>query len=77
MRHAYQFRTSAGLFYVVQQANGRWQAMFEDEALGSYAYAQQAVEDLAGGHTYWPSCGDPSRFSLPEELSDWAFGPLP
>lgn len=68
----YRHSTCAGEFRIAQQPNGRWQAMFEDEGLGSYATAQQALDDLAGGHTFWPSCGDPSRFKLPADISDWA-----
>lgn len=69
----YEFATHAGVFRIAVTANGRWQAMFEDEGLGSYTTPQQALDDLVGGHTFWPSCGDPSRFGLPEELADWSF----
>lgn len=67
----YYHKTTAGEFRIAQERGGRWQTMFEDEGLGSYDTAQQALDDLAGGHTHWPSCGDPSRFGLPNELSDW------
>lgn len=67
----YRYPTTAGEFRIAQEKTGRWQAMFEDEGLGSYQTAQHALDDLAGGHTFWPSCGDPSRFRLPEEISDW------
>lgn len=68
---AYTFRTKAGTFAIRLDRYGRWHAMFDDEDLGSYATAQHACDDLAGGHTYWPSCGDPSAFALPEEVGDW------
>ena len=72
MKTRYTYRTRAGLFSIVlKPADGMWHAMFEDEALGPYRTAQQAAEALAGGETYWPSCGDPSRFSLPDEIADW------
>ena len=67
----YRFMTRAGLFKIVQERNGRWQAMYQDEGLGSYATAQQTAEDLAGGHTFWPSCGDPSLFGIPEDITEW------
>lgn len=69
---SYTFATRAGLFKIVQERNGRWQAMFEDEGLGSYINATQAAEDLSGGHTFWPSCGDPSRLGIPSDLSEWS-----
>lgn len=69
----YRFSTRVGEFRIRQEPNGRWQAMFEDEGLGSYEHPWQAAEDLAGGHTFMPSCGDSAKFGLPEELSDWQF----
>lgn len=67
----YRYATRAGEFRIVQEPSGRWQAMFEGEGLGSYQHPWQAAEDLAGGHTYTPSCGDSANFGLPEDLADW------
>ena len=73
----YYYKTRAGLFKIVQERNGRWQAMYEDEGLGGdYPTAQHALDDLLAGHTFWPSCGDPSTFGLPDDLSDWGFSRL-
>jgi hypothetical protein len=73
MKTRYTYRTPAGLFSIVLQSiDGNWHAMFEDEDLGPYSTAQQAAEAIAGGETYWPSCGDPSRLSLPDEIADWS-----
>lgn len=74
MNRCFAYRSRAGTFRIVQEPNGRWQAMFEDEGLGSYHSAQAALDDLAGGHTFWPSCGDPSQLGLPEDLSAWSSG---
>lgn len=74
MIRSYAYRTRAGTFRIALEANGRWQVMFEDERLGSYHSAQAALDDLAGGHTFWPSCGDPSQLGLPGELSEWSAG---
>lgn len=71
MKTRYTYRTRVGLFSIELQPNGRWEAMFEDERLGSYLTPQQALDDLASGAVHWPSCGDPSRFSLPDEIGDW------
>lgn len=74
MKRCYTYRTRAGTFRIVQQPDGHWQAMYEDEGLGSYSSPQHALDDLAGGYTFWPSCGDPSQLGLPDELSDWNVG---
>lgn len=73
MSNYYRFKTSAGEFRIVPERSGRWKAMFEDEGLGSYASPDQAAEDLAGGHTFWPSCGDTAGLGIPEETSGWTF----
>jgi hypothetical protein len=71
MRKLYVYETSAGAFYIAEH-NGRFHPMFHDESLGSYATAQQAVEDLAGGHTFsLPGDIDPAELGVPEELEDW------
>ena len=67
----YRHRTSAGEFRIVQERSGRWQAMYGDEGLGSYEHPWQAAEDLAGGHTFMPSCGDTAALGLPDELAGW------
>lgn len=69
----YRYSTRAGEFRITQERSGRWQAMYGDEGLGSYAHPWQAAEDLSGGHTYTPSCGDTARLGLPEELFEWEF----
>lgn len=68
---SYVYPTKVGTFKVQLRGDSLWVAEFEDEELGSYATAAHAVEDLAGGHTSWPSCGDPSQFELPADLGDW------
>jgi hypothetical protein len=50
MRKLFFFKTRVGTFYIAEH-NGRFHPIFDDESLGSYATAQQAAEDLAGGHT--------------------------
>ena len=72
MNGYYEFKTRVGMFRIVTRG-GRWLAMFEDESLGPYNTPQQALDDLAGGHSDWPSCGDPSTLGLPDELCDWNF----
>jgi hypothetical protein len=68
----WEFRTPHGAFRVVPSA-GRYTAAFEEESLGSYFTAEQALDDLVGGSTVWPSVGDPREFGLPDDLSEWDF----
>ena len=71
MRRLYSFKTRVGTFYITEH-NGRFHPLFEDENLGSYATAQQAAEDLAGGHTSSLSGGiDSSTLGIPEDVSEW------
>ena len=55
------------------KSDDRYVAAFEDENLGSYFTAEQALDDLVGGSKSWPSVGDPRKFSLPDNLSEWDF----
>ncbi|HLW34846.1 MAG TPA: hypothetical protein VKS98_04225 [Chthoniobacterales bacterium] len=71
MRKLYVYETSAGAFYIAEH-NGRFHPIFQEQSLGSYSTAQQAAEDLAGGHTVsLPGGVDPGELGLPEELEDW------
>lgn len=71
MQKLYVYETSAGAFYIAEH-NGRFHPLFQDESLGSYATAQQAVEDLVGGHTFsLPGDIDPAELGVPEDLEDW------
>jgi hypothetical protein len=71
MRNIYVHQTSVGPFYIAEH-QGRFHPVFGEENLGSYATAQQAAEDLAGGHTSSISGGiDPATLGIPEELERW------
>jgi hypothetical protein len=71
MRKLYVYETSAGAFYIAEH-NGCFHPVFQEESLGSYATAQQAAEDLGGGHTFsLPGGIDPSDLGVPEDLEDW------
>ena len=65
------FKTRAGIFLI--KADGDcWTPWFEEERLmGRYSTPQRALDDLAGGTTDWPSCGDPSEMGLPDEIDRW------
>ena len=71
MRKLYLYETSAGAFYIAEH-NGHFHPVFQEQSLGSYATAQQAAEDLAGGHTFsLPGGIDPSELGVPEDLGEW------
>ena len=71
MKLLYKVETRIGPFYIEKQ-DGRYHPIFDNERLGSYAYALQAVEDLAGGHTFSISSGiDTSTLGIPYELEEW------
>jgi hypothetical protein len=66
----YFFRTKAGVFLIVQH-DDRWRLIFDGKTLGSYATAEQAVDDLASGHFSLPSGIDPATLGIPADLSKW------
>lgn len=71
MREFFRHRTAAGEFRIERNGD-KWNPWFEDERLmGAYITPQLALDDLAGGHTDWPSCGDPARLALPDEIGEW------
>lgn len=64
-------RTRAGVAAILFDG-ARYRARFDDEDLGSYHSAAQALDDLLGGHTFSPSGGvDTSTLGLPDDLSEW------
>lgn len=68
----YSFQTIAGVFYIRLTANAGWEIIFDDDCLGNrYASAQQALDDLCGGHTFSCSAGDTSELGLPDEILEW------
>ena len=71
MKLLYVYYTKAGPFYI-GELDGRFHAIFDDERLGSYDQADQAAEDLAGGHTFAVSNGiDSATLGIPETVSEW------
>jgi hypothetical protein len=74
MNGTFIFATRAGHFMLIQ-ADGKWQAIFEDEVLGSFDTPQRAAELLVSGGTDLPSVGDPAQFGVSANLSDWTFIP--
>lgn len=68
---AYAYRTRAGVFRIALGRRG-WMLVLDDDVFdGPFRTAQHALDDLAGGHCYWPSCGDTSLLGLPDQIDDW------
>src|SRR5258706_7353242 len=74
----YFFRTKAGVFSIVHHndhwrliLNDRWRLLFGSDTLGSYATAEQAVDDLASGHFSLPSGINTATLGIPADLSKW------
>jgi hypothetical protein len=71
MRKLYVYNTKAGPFFIAEH-NGRFHPLFQDESLGSYKTAQQAVDDLTGGHTVAPPKGVKTELlAIPHDLTEW------
>ena len=72
MTRRYKYKTRVGTFYIAEN-KGRFHPIFEDDSLGSYVSAQQAIDDLAGGHTF--TAGDGSfktdEIGISDDLSEW------
>jgi len=73
MKILYHYQTRKGLASIRYNAETRrYIAFFTDEPLGSYHSAEQAADDLAGGHTHSHSSGvDTESLGIPGDLSDW------
>lgn len=67
----YRHTTKRGTFRLVR--NGAyWQPWLDDEPIPARERnVQSLLEFLTGGHTDWPSCGDPSLLGLSDRLDDW------
>ena len=71
MHKLYFHKTKAGAFYIAEH-DGRFHPLFQDQSLGSYATAQQAVDDLVGGHTFTPPGGvDTASLGIPHDVTEW------
>ncbi len=68
----WEFETRKGVFRIVPHG-AAFRVMFEGEALGDYRSSVQALEDLVGGSTFWPSCGNPTKLGISDELDEWTF----
>jgi hypothetical protein len=70
------FETPRGRFMIAPQ-DDRFVVFFDDETLGSYHTAPQALGDLVSGSGAWPSIGNPALLALPDDLSEWDFVEAP
>jgi hypothetical protein len=69
----YSFKTKWGVVFLKPQSSGRYEVIFDNESLGSYANAVMAADDVEGGYTYTPSTGIQfDRMGVPRELEKWS-----
>ena len=74
MVRRWEYRTPQGVFRIVRESEDpHCEILFEDEPLGHASYSAEALELLIGGHTTWPSAGDPKNMGLPKTLAEWTF----
>jgi hypothetical protein len=72
MRKLYVHQTRIGPFYIVVTDDGRFHPYYDDESPDSYINPQQAVDDLAGGHTFSITGGvDTATLGIHDDLGDW------
>ena len=70
---AYAHASSAGQFVIALRPDHRWHITWNGEDLGNYRTAQQALDDLTGGHTWSASNGlDTAALGLATDIADWA-----
>lgn len=66
------FKTRLGPAFIGRGPDGRFHAIWKGQSLGSYPNAVQAIDDMAGGHTYTPSDGtDLSALGISSDIGDW------
>lgn len=70
---AYSNESTLGIFVLrLWPPLGCWRIEHQGEVLGTrYSTAQQALDDVCGGHCDWVGNVDPSTLGLPEDIGDW------
>lgn len=69
-RYHLRTRTTEGT-WSIRKRGAKYHPFFEDEDLGRYSSPASALDELIGGYSDWPSCGDPAECALPEDPEDW------
>jgi hypothetical protein len=73
----YVANSKAGKFAIAQSEDGRFHPIYNEESLGRYDSAEQALDDLIANatcsvlHKGTGKMLDTSAIGLPEDLSDW------
>ena len=72
MTSGYYFKTQAGTFVIVFR-HDRWHLIFQDDHLGSYATAEQALEALASGQAFsLRGRVDTANLGIPRDIGGWS-----
>lgn len=73
MNSAYRHGSRIGPFLILLTPRDGWQISHDGQVLGGgYGSAQQALDDLVGGHCDWPGTTDTSTLGLPDDIADWS-----
>ena len=75
------YGTQQGDFRIMQACVAQKECfvvLYENEALGTCASAEAALQRLTCGAIHTPVCGlDIGKLALPTNLTDWIFAPAP
>jgi hypothetical protein len=72
VRKLYVCRTQIGPIHIVLTGDGQFHTFYNGETLAAFSSPQQAVDDIAGGHTFSiASEMNPAIIRVPECLADW------
>lgn len=64
--------TAKGPVFIAWSSIGRYHPLWKGEPLGAYKNIAQAIDDVAGGHTFTPSDGsDLGKLSISGDPGDW------
>ena len=64
--------TPRGPVFIGRSSDGRFHVIWQSESLGSYACAEGAIGDAAGGHTFTPPDGtDLGKLGISGDIGDW------
>lgn len=65
-------KTHKGPVFIGKGEDGCYYPLWASEPLGRYQSIGQAIDDVAGGHTYTPSDGsDLGALQISDDVADW------
>ena len=76
---AFTTASRIGQFWIAQRpSTERWHVLHGDAAVdGPFTTPQHALDDLCGGHGYWPDGVDTSTLGLSSAIAEWKVCSVP